>query len=435
MVESISVFLQKIRDKNLPANPGDVPAEVRLFAILPEIEKIAERSAQVRDFRAYAEAETKLALRYIPKLVFDVVTGLSETVALLTQHGVVHEAAKFENYDPSQAIKQVEAEVSKIVDNPYPGIYSKYKGDKGQGTTDLLREISQVVHPEGNLGRSRKSGTDDRKYALALAEAKRAAKNEDMEAANLALLGIKPAFYLSEIQAKLQQGKTLADIVAEDPTLVPELERLQYIAFGFLPERSTLSSMNFSSREAVDRETERMRRKKDIGGRGYAMVSIHQVVEEIGKAVIGDKTDHTRQDTLDRLTAQTEYLAGWIGGGCQFQIQHGDHIVTPWAKGIGEHMEEVLKSLPKEVHLLALVSLEEGYTAEDFTQASTALAEKLSVLRNYSDRYNQELQDEVNRPRQIPNLKGFIGSSSNSYDSKRNDIFGGFKKDFYKNKY
>lgn len=372
--------------------PVDIlPPATRLALILPDIERVADRAAQERTLRLGNEQAIREALMYAPPFAKEIVQDLSRTRILLNANGFIPEKKK--------------DELAQAVDEELKDYrYMPRLADPLKTAREAMKRIAWTVHPD----------VADASIAEAFSEAERVdayttsirmAEAGEAEKAQQLLIETMPKLYLHQIRDKLAQGMGFAEIVAQNPELVPEMENVRWIARRRLPdERAYRGNLD---PKTVEEKARDIRRKKEFHARTSGYVMIYEVVEDVmrfaqskGLTPVGYASEN--------LLRFMEEASRYVGGTGEFVLQRGKWVETYYAETLAKKMEEFIRALPHAVHYLAEVAVVPDTTTEAFNKALEQLRVAVASVRSSAERYGQELVNRANR-RTTPVIE--LGSS------------------------
>ncbi len=367
-------------ESRLPVSVDILPPATRLALVLFDIERVVDRAGQEKALRIGNERVIREALTYAPPFAKEIALNLSETRILLISNGFRPEVNSEAGLD--QAVDEALKEYS----------YRPKVAKPSEVAKDIAKRIARIVHPDVADTAAMKVFSDGERVdvygtSLRLAEAGEAEKAQQV------LLETMPRLYLHQIQKMLATGMTFAEIVAQNPGLVPEMETIRWIAKIRLPdERAYRGTVD---PEAVKARAKDIISKSEYHARtaGFAMVyGVAEDVLEFAKTRGLEPAGYANENLLKYM----KEVAGYVGGTGEFVLRYGNWMVTPYARTLAEKMEELIKALPHAVHYLAQVVVDPDATVEVFNQALEAVKSAVVSVRSNAERYGHVLEDTAN---------------------------------------
>lgn len=367
-------------NKRLPVSVSVLPAETRLALLIPDIENVATRAADEQALRQHNESVIREALQYVPPFAKEIALDLHPTRDLLIENG----------FRPRRAQEdETETALNEKVAETLEEYNFRPKVTDSAAATDVVRRISKTLHPDVADPVAGQVFSPTERIEV-YGEALKVAKAKDAKKAWQLLIETMPRFHLYRIKLMMADGMSFAEIVAQNPELVPELEQLRWVALHSLPEEGV--RRRFGKPEEAESEAVRIKRRNEHHGRTAGLAMINGVTGDVFEfAKVRGITPVEAVNQFDNILKFMEDAGGYVGATGEFSYQRGDWVVTPHAATLAKKMEDFIEVLPHGVYHLATVVANPESTPVEIEKALTELSFAVASVRLSAERYGQEL--------------------------------------------
>lgn len=250
-----------------PVPVNTLPPEVRLSLVIVDLENLAPKIEQYQDLKNQGRRILSEALHYQPLFSKEISQVLADTRILLKAQ---------ETGSPTVDYEEMIAEnVEMRLKDPK---LSAKKEDNSEFIQRIARLTAKLVHGD-TLNPIIAEEFDEQERLDLYTKALVAEDKEDSERALevLSKLGVK--FYLQKVKLALREGISLGEIIAKDPQLLPEMEKVRYVCFGLLPDSQRPNSANNESE--AHWEATMLKQRADVEDTLRSFCLVEGVVNEI----------------------------------------------------------------------------------------------------------------------------------------------------------
>lgn len=399
------------RPRHLPVPVSLLNDATRLALVLPQVEQVALDAAGERNLRNHNRAVIREALAYKPPFAEDVKQDLARVWVLLSENGFIPNTEQ-----RSEAKETIEQGIDEILKDysPRPKVEDKQRTAK-----NVARIVASTIHPDVAKPAVSEVLTPA-EVNEALERVLKAASTDEAEKAQEVFIETIPKFYLQEIQELLNRGMSFAEIVVAKPELVSDLEQARYIGHLRLPRKRVYRG-RFSDPKEVEREAQKIRRKKEHHSRTLGIGMVWGVTDEVVNLA---QTKGVNEKSVGEMKLMLEFMqrvSSYIGGAGEFVIEQGDTVVTSYARGLAVDLENKIKALPHGLYYLAEAAIvNPNQDTNLIQQATKQMREAVATVDGIAHRYGRALEDEANRYPRISFNSYSSGRDYSSY-SKKND--------------